>query len=145
MTASSEVKRPTKTRRHDLYQKGHRKAKEHGRLDGIIKIGAGPLAVIRTKVLGTEAETAERSEDGTRKRKLMIFSTMPTAAASVTPRRFAIMVMMRKEIWINASWTAMGNANAEDFTDEGARRTKDALERPSPMMALHDKKRRQGR
>lgn len=31
-------------------------------------------------------------EDGTRKNRLIIFSTMPTAAASFKPRRLAIMV-----------------------------------------------------
>ena len=35
-------------------------------------------------------------EEGTRKRKLMTFSTMPTAAASFKPLRFAMIVMMMK-------------------------------------------------
>ena len=39
------------------------------------------------------AETVESMEDGTKNRKLMTFSTMPTAAASVSPRWFAMTVM----------------------------------------------------
>ena len=33
----------------------------------------------------------------------MIFSTIPTAAATFTPRLFAIAVMTRKETWIRPS------------------------------------------
>jgi hypothetical protein len=43
------------------------------------------------------AETVESIDDGMRKRKPMIFSTMPTAAASVRPRRLAMIVMMTNE------------------------------------------------
>ena len=55
-----------------------------------------------------KAETVDSMEEGTKNRKLMIFSTMPTAAASFSPRRLAMMVMMIKEIWINPSCKAMG-------------------------------------
>ena len=54
------------------------------------------------------AETVASMEDGTRKTKLMNFSTMPTAAASVSPRIFAMMVMTRKAIWMNPSCREMG-------------------------------------
>ena len=43
------------------------------------------------------ADTVDSMDDGTRKRKLMIFSTMPTAAASVRPRWLAMMVMVMKD------------------------------------------------
>ena len=39
------------------------------------------------------AETVDSIDDGIRKRKLIIFSTIPTAAASFNPRRFAIIVI----------------------------------------------------
>ena len=54
------------------------------------------------------AETADSINDGTRNRKPMIFSTIPTAAASVSPRRLAMTVITMKEIWINLSCTEMG-------------------------------------
>ena len=38
----------------------------------------------------------------------MIFSTIPTAAAPVSPRRLAMTVITMKEIWINPSCTEMG-------------------------------------
>ena len=47
-------------------------------------------------------------EEGTRNRKLMIFSTMPTAAASFNPRRLAMIVITMKAIWIRPSCRAMG-------------------------------------
>ena len=40
------------------------------------------------------ADTVESIEDGTRKRKLIIFSTIPTAAAVSSPRLFAIIVII---------------------------------------------------
>ena len=40
---------------------------------------------------------------------LIIFSTIPTAAASFRPLWFAMTVMMIKAIWIQPSWTATGN------------------------------------
>ena len=46
--------------------------------------------------------------EGTRYTKLMNFSTIPTAAASFSPRRFAITVMMMKAICISPSCVAMG-------------------------------------
>ena len=49
------------------------------------------------------AETVESMEDGIRNRKLMTFSTMPTAAASLSPRWLAMMVMTRKAIWMRPS------------------------------------------
>ena len=54
------------------------------------------------------ADTVDSIEDGTRKMKLMIFSTMPTAAASVRPRRLAMTVMSKNEIWISPSCKATG-------------------------------------
>ncbi len=54
------------------------------------------------------ADTVESIEDGTRKRKLMIFSTMPTAAASLKPRRFAMIVIMINAIRISPSCMATG-------------------------------------
>ena len=54
------------------------------------------------------ADTVDSMDDGTRNRKLMIFSTMPTAAASVRPRRLAMTVMTMKAIWIRPSCMAMG-------------------------------------
>ena len=42
------------------------------------------------------AETVERSEDGTRNRIPISFSTIPTAAASFNPRWLANMVITRK-------------------------------------------------
>ncbi len=44
------------------------------------------------------AETVDIMAEGTRKRKLMIFSTTPTAAETSTPRLFAMAVMTRNEI-----------------------------------------------
>ena len=49
------------------------------------------------KFCAPSAETVESIDDGMRKRKPMIFSTMPTAAASVRPRRLAMIVMMTNE------------------------------------------------
>ena len=49
------------------------------------------------------ADTVESIDDRTRNRKLMSFSTMPTAAESVSPRRFAITVMRMNAIWISPS------------------------------------------
>ena len=49
------------------------------------------------KAAAPSADTVESMELGTRKRKLMIFSTMPTAAASVSPRWLAMMVMIIKD------------------------------------------------
>ena len=54
------------------------------------------------------ADTVESMDDGTRNRKLMIFSTMPTAAASVRPRRLAMTVMNKNAIWISPSCSAIG-------------------------------------
>ena len=48
-------------------------------------------------------ETAESMDEGTRKIMHIIFSTMPTAAASLRPRRFAITVMTIKAICIKPS------------------------------------------
>ena len=68
-----------------------------------------PMAMAYRRILSTRsylpapmfwapsADTVESMELGTRKRKLMIFSTMPTAAASVRPRWFAMMVMSMKD------------------------------------------------
>ena len=42
------------------------------------------------------AETVESMDEGTRNTKLMNFSTMPTAAASVSPRRLAMIVIIMK-------------------------------------------------
>ena len=53
-------------------------------------------------------ETAADMAEGTRNRKQMIFSTMPTAAATLTPLALAMAVITRKEIWISPSWKAMG-------------------------------------
>ncbi len=52
------------------------------------------------------AETVESMEEGTRNRKLMIFSTMPTVAASFNPRRLAMMVMTINAIRIRPSCRA---------------------------------------
>ena len=54
------------------------------------------------------AETVESMENGIRNRKLMIFSTMSTAAASARPRRLERMVITIKEIWIKPSCSVMG-------------------------------------
>ena len=54
------------------------------------------------------ADTVESMEEGTRNKKPIIFSTMPTAAASVRPRRLAMMVMTMKETWMKPSCKAMG-------------------------------------
>ena len=54
------------------------------------------------------ADTVESMDDGTRNKKLMIFSTMPTAAASVRPRRLAMTVMNKNAIWISPSCSATG-------------------------------------
>ena len=53
-------------------------------------------------------ETVESIDEGTRKMKLMIFSTMPTAAASVRPRIFAMTVMTRKATWMKPSCSEIG-------------------------------------
>ena len=45
-----------------------------------------------------KAETADSMEEGTRNTMPMNFSTMPTAAASASPRRLAMMVMTMKAI-----------------------------------------------
>ena len=47
--------------------------------------------------------------------KLMIFSTMPTAAASVIPRSLAMTVITRKATWMNPSWRAMGTPIRSSF------------------------------
>ncbi len=54
------------------------------------------------------ADTVDSMEDGTRNRKLMIFSTMPTAAESFRPRLLAMMVMMMNATWISPSCRATG-------------------------------------
>ena len=54
------------------------------------------------------ADTVESMDDGTRNKKLMIFSTMPTAAASVRPRRLAMTVINKNAIWISPSCSATG-------------------------------------
>ena len=54
------------------------------------------------------AEIVESIVDGTRNKKVMIFSTMPTAAAISTPRLFAIIVMNRNDTWMNPSCAAIG-------------------------------------
>ena len=54
------------------------------------------------------ADTVESIDDGTRNTKLMNFSTTPTAAASVRPRRLAMTVMIKNEIWIKPSCMATG-------------------------------------
>ena len=54
------------------------------------------------------ADTVESIEDGTRNRKLMIFSTIPTAAATLSPLRLAMIVMMINATWINPSCAAIG-------------------------------------
>ena len=46
--------------------------------------------------------------DGTRNKKLMTFSTMPTAAASFIPRLLAMTVMTMNAIWISPSCSATG-------------------------------------
>ena len=43
------------------------------------------------------ADTVDSMVEGTRNRMPMIFSTMPTAAASFRPRRLANTVMARKD------------------------------------------------
>ena len=53
-------------------------------------------------------DTADSMEDGTRNKKLMIFSTIPTAAASLSPRRFAMLVMTINATWISPSCSAIG-------------------------------------
>ena len=54
------------------------------------------------------ADTVDSIEEGTRNKNPMIFSTIPTAAASVRPRRLAMMVMMMNEIWIKPSCKVTG-------------------------------------
>ena len=54
------------------------------------------------------ADTVDSIDDGTRNTKLMIFSTMPTAAAASSPRRLAMTVMTMKAIWISPSCAATG-------------------------------------
>ena len=49
------------------------------------------------------ADTVASIDDGTMKIKLIIFSTTPTAAASFTPRLFAMTVMMMNAICIQPS------------------------------------------
>ena len=61
------------------------------------------------------AETAESMEDGSRNMKLMIFSTMPTAAASVSTRWFAMIVMIMKETWMKPSWSMTGTPMDRSF------------------------------
>ena len=73
--------------------------------DGVRLARAGLSAPI---FCAPSAETVESIDEGTRNTKLMIFSTIPTAAASVRPRRLAITVMTIKAIWINPSCMAMG-------------------------------------
>ena len=55
------------------------------------------------------AETVASMDEGMIKIALIIFSTIPTAAASFRPLWFAMTVMMIKAIWIQPSWTATGN------------------------------------
>ena len=54
------------------------------------------------------AETVESIEEGIKNRKLITFSTIPTAAASFSPRWLAIIVITINAIWIKPSWKAMG-------------------------------------
>ena len=54
------------------------------------------------------ADTVESIDEGTRNRKHIIFSTMPTAAESVRPRRFAMTVRIINATWISPSWSETG-------------------------------------
>ena len=49
------------------------------------------------------AETADSMEEGTRNTMPINFSTIPTAAASASPLRLAMIVMTIKAIWIKPS------------------------------------------
>ena len=55
-----------------------------------------------------KADTVDNMEDGTKNRKLITFSTIPTAAASVRPLLFAIIVIMINATWIRPSCIAIG-------------------------------------
>ncbi len=55
-----------------------------------------------------KAETAESIVDGTKNTTPMIFSTIPTAAASTSPLRFAIIVMTINATCIKVSCKATG-------------------------------------
>ena len=54
------------------------------------------------------AEIEESMADGTMTPKPMNFSTMPTAAASYSPRPLAMMVMAMKATWMKPSCMAIG-------------------------------------
>ena len=51
----------------------------------------------------TSAEIVDIIDDGTRNKILIIFSTIPTAAASVSPRWFAKIVITTKDTWMKPS------------------------------------------
>ena len=55
-----------------------------------------------------KADTVESMDEGTKNKKLITFSTIPTAAASVRPLLFAIIVIMINATWIRPSCMAMG-------------------------------------
>lgn len=54
------------------------------------------------------ADTVESIADGTMNTSPINFSTMPTAAASISPRWLAMTVMARNEICMNPSCMAIG-------------------------------------
>ena len=82
---------------------GRKKAEDDAYTDAAQERLPPASIVSGASILCGEGGDGESMAEGTRERKLMIFSTMPTAAATSTPRLFAMAVMMRKEIWMRPS------------------------------------------
>ena len=61
------------------------------------------------------ADIVDNIEDGTKNRIPMIFSTIPTAAASFNPRWLANIVIAINDIWINPSCSATGTPTFNMF------------------------------
>ena len=107
-TAASSVNRLHDGLGHELDDDRDDDAEAQRDGDGIPQRLQRAARLARADVLRTEADTVESMDDGTRNRKLMIFSTMPTPAASVRPRRLAMTVMNKNAIWISPSCSATG-------------------------------------
>ena len=77
-----------------LDDNSHNQTKPGRDKDCIAKCKLGTLRLSSTDVLSTQCRDSKSIEDGTKNKKLITFSTMPTAAESVRPRLFAMMVII---------------------------------------------------
>jgi len=82
------------------------------------------------------ADAVDSMDEGTRNRKPITFSTMPTAAASVRPRWLTMTVMKIKAIWIRPSCRAMGTPMDSSFFITGFWGRKSSFCRGRPFFCL---------